>query len=89
MGALPKEAERFTRSDFITFKPGPASKILPRKSLPEVEEFFCPACGIDNPPPVSTADGCRRCDLRWVAYGNALYLWRKSHERHQESKGSA
>ena len=74
---IPDEAERFIRSEFVTIKPGGKSKVLPGRNLPKVEEFYCPACGIDNlPPDHGECAKCRQCNLSWVAYGNFLYLWK-------------
>lgn len=75
---VPADAEHHIRSDFITHQKGAVSKLIPGKRLPDVEEFFCPSCGIDNPPPEHSVHAtCRRCEMAWVSYGNSIYLWKR------------
>ena len=77
MDGIPAHAEMFNLSEFITLKEGPISKYLPGRRLPNVREFFCPACGLENPEPMHNKNsGCTRCDLKWMAIGNAFAVWK-------------
>jgi len=76
--SIPPYAEFFLRTDFVTMKQGPASKLLPGKHQSPVEEFFCPCCGIENEPPHHSIERkCIRCSARWVSHGNHLALWKE------------
>jgi hypothetical protein len=73
----PLDAEQHLRSDYVQHEPGPMSDIIPGKRLSSVEKFKCPLCCTDAPPPEhGHYTGCTSCDLKWVSFGNALYLWR-------------
>lgn len=72
----PAGAEQHLRSDFVKRVPGEMSSILPGKRLPDTETFLCPWCCAEaKPPEHGEHTGCTKCNLRWVAFGNALYLW--------------
>lgn len=74
---IPAHAEMFNLSDFVSYKKGPPSKYIPSKRTADVQEFFCPACGIENPAPRHNKNSkCTRCDLQWIAVGNALSVWK-------------
>lgn len=74
---IPPHAEEHLRNSFISWRQGAPSKILPGHRMPDAEEFFCPACGIENEPPRhGVFTKCGRCTLHWVCFGNSMHVWK-------------
>ncbi len=72
---VPADAEMFTRSDFTTWVRAKPSRWLPGRLLPDEERFSCPSCAAPGKAEHGGFEVCG-CGLHWVAYGNALYVWR-------------
>jgi hypothetical protein len=72
----PAEAERHILSDFLKDHAEP-SKLLPGRMCAARRIFSCPSCGDEADEPQHGVGGrCQTCLLRWVSYGNMLYIWR-------------
>ncbi len=76
---LPKNAERLVLSECV----GSENYTVPSKWLEgrmitkTKETYVCPCCYSDaEVPQHGVEDLCRNCNLKWVAFGNALYVWR-------------
>jgi len=73
---IPPEAELFLVGDFMREKEPTPSRILKNRFQVQERLFHCPRCGLEREEPEHARDGkCRGCNLRWRAYGNALWIW--------------
>ena len=66
--------ELHTLSDFLTYPDAP-SQIVPGKRHQLDPVFYCPKCGNETTEPEhGVHDSCDGCGLKWIAFGNAIYL---------------
>jgi hypothetical protein len=73
----PPEAETIPLHVYTHAKPGGRSRYIEGLDLPSVDVLSCPACKTEqNIPDHGEHGGCIACDLEWVAFGNALNIWK-------------
>lgn len=71
----PANAECFSASDFRRYTKK-ISKLVHGADCDGPTIFNCPRCAREHPDPEHGIGGeCTSCDLKWVVYGNALYIW--------------
>jgi hypothetical protein len=73
---IPKNAEHFLKSDFITPVDRGPSLIAPNIGQILPDKFHCPRCSVEmEEPEHGQLTTCLSCNLRMVAYGNSLRAW--------------
>lgn len=73
-----QNAEKHILSDFLVYKDGEESKLIPGARVASTAEYKCPACNmIRKAPEHGFVFSCDGCGLKGQAFGNALYLWKE------------
>lgn len=75
--SIPANAEHHLVSDFLVEQPSKPSTLVKGLMVRQDPLFACPQCGALQSEPEHGHEGhCKKCDLKWISFGNGLDLWK-------------